>query len=122
MTSEHRKEWEKLWRNSYYKENPGKRLLWGARKRAKEANLPCTIQESDINIPEYCPYLKIKLTTTSKRFDTRTTEYSLDKIITELGYVPGNVEVISHLANTMKSNASKEQLLEFAKTIIERYG
>jgi hypothetical protein len=41
----------------------------------------------------------------------------LDKIIPELGYVKGNVRIISTLANTMKSNAIKDQLLTFAKNI-----
>jgi hypothetical protein len=41
----------------------------------------------------------------------------LDKIIPELGYVKGNVRIISTLANTMKSNATKDQLLTFAKNI-----
>ena len=41
----------------------------------------------------------------------------MDKIIPELGYVKGNVRIISTLANTMKSNATKDQLLTFAKNI-----
>jgi hypothetical protein len=32
-----------------------------------------------------------------------------------------NVEVISWLANTMKNNATPEQLLQFAKTVMERH-
>ena len=39
---------------------------------------------------------------------------SLDRIIPELGYVPGNVQVISHQANTMKSNATLKELKAFA--------
>lgn len=35
---------------------------------------------------------------------------TLDKIIPALGYVPGNVWVISHRANTIKSDASLEEL------------
>jgi hypothetical protein len=42
----------------------------------------------------------------------------LDKIVPELGYVKGNVQVISTLANTMKNQASIEQLLTFAHSVI----
>jgi hypothetical protein len=35
----------------------------------------------------------------------------------ELGYVPGNVAVISRKANLMKNDASSEELLAFAKNI-----
>lgn len=121
MSTEKRRKWEREWRRQWYKNNPEKRLLQGARKRAKEKGLPCTITEKDIIIPQYCPYLGIKLETSSPRGSSRANVYSLDKIIPELGYVPGNIEVISHLANTMKSNATIEQLYQFATVIINRY-
>lgn len=109
------------WRRQYTKDHPEKRLLWAAKKRAKEHNLPFNLEENDIIIPLYCPYLGIKLSTTSQRGDSRENVCSLDKIVPNLGYVKGNVEVISHLANTMKSNATKEQLLKFANEIQRRY-
>lgn len=111
----------------YNKDNPWKtrplikRILWSAKKRAKIKNVPFNLTEEDIIIPEFCPYLGIKITEHSDRYDKRGSVASLDRIIPELGYVKGNVEVISHQANTMKSNATKEQLLLFAKIIMERY-
>lgn len=108
------------WRREYCDKNPEKRLLWAAKKRSKEQNIPFNIDISDIVIPEVCPYLKIPLTTNARRGCSRESVVSLDKIIPELGYVKGNVEVISHLANTMKSNATKEQLKSFATEILRR--
>ena len=84
----------KQWRKEYCDKHPQKRLLWAAKKRAKEQNLPFNIEESDIIIPSKCPYLNIDLVTSSRRGDSRENVLSLDKIIPELGYIKGNVEVI----------------------------
>jgi hypothetical protein len=43
---------------------------------------------------------------------------SLDKIIPELGYVKGNVQWLSQKANTMKSNATRTELENFAQWIL----
>jgi UDP-N-acetylenolpyruvoylglucosamine reductase len=42
---------------------------------------------------------------------------SLDRIDSARGYVPGNVQVVSHKANTMKSNASTEELIAFSEWV-----
>jgi hypothetical protein len=115
-----RADYEKEWRVGYYKEKPEKRLLWAAKKRAKERGLDFDIQESDIVIPTHCPYLGIELATHVPRGCPRTACMSLDRIDNSKGYVKGNIEVVSHLANTMKSNATTEQLLAFAQEITRR--
>ena len=79
-----------------------------ARQRAKRDGVPCTITAKDIVIPKVCPVFGIEL----KAGDRHSHENSpsLDRIIPALGYVPGNVRVISHLANMLKSKATLEQL------------
>jgi hypothetical protein len=42
---------------------------------------------------------------------------SLDQLIARNGYVRGNVWVISHRANTLKSNATSEELFAVAKDV-----
>ena len=46
---------------------------------------------------------------------------SLDKIIPAIGYIKGNIAVMSHKANTMKQNATLEELIllgEWAERMI----
>ena len=82
-------------------------LLNRARTRAKSLGLAFAITLDDIVIPEYCPILGIKLAYGGIK--ERDSSPSLDKIIPELGYVPGNIAVISHLANRIKNSGSAEQ-------------
>lgn len=97
------------------------RLWWAARRRAKARGLPFDISKEDIVIPNVCPYLGINLLEHVPRGNSRRQVASLDRIIPELGYVKGNVEVVSHLANTMKNDASEKELLHFAYHVIEKY-
>lgn len=121
ISKENRKVWERQWKSEYSKTKPEKRLLYAAKKRAKNKGLDFNLVESDILIPEYCPYLGIKLVVSRPRGDSRRDIASLDRIDNTKGYIQGNVEVISWLANTMKSNATIENLVSFAKEILKRH-
>lgn len=46
---------------------------------------------------------------------------SVDRINPHLGYVPGNVQVISYKANSMKRNCTMEELLMFAETVLSKH-
>lgn len=81
--------------------NPKVLLVSSARARAKQQNLPCTITVRDFNIPEFCPVFGMRLEQGDRKFHDNSP--SLDKIIPELGYVPGN-------ANRFKNDASPEEL------------
>lgn len=47
------------------------------------------------------------------------TSPTLDRIVPEKGYVPGNVLVISNRANAIKSNANTYELFQVARFYIE---
>ncbi len=44
---------------------------------------------------------------------------SIDKIIPSKGYVKGNIQVISYMANRMKNNANPRELVRFAEWILK---
>lgn len=82
-----------------------------AQKRKREFNL--TIE--DIVIPEVCPYLKTPFTKDDTKYCL-----SVDRIDSTKGYIKGNVQFISKLANQMKSCATPEELVNFCRTVLER--
>lgn len=96
-----------------YKKPPKQRMLIGARARAKFRNVPFSITEEDIVIPKKCPVLGFSLEFGAGRNNTP----SLDCIVPELGYVPGNVAVISVKANSIKNDMTEEDLLALLKYI-----
>lgn len=97
-------------------------LLLAAKNRAKKYNIPFDITIDDIVIPKKCPILNIPLTLDKMEVLEKDCSPSIDKIIPELGYVKGNIMVISMKANRMKSNATIEELLIFADYIKKEYG
>jgi hypothetical protein len=82
-----------------------------ARSRASKGGYPFTISLSDISIPSTCPVLGITL---KRHKGTRSgpsdTAPSLDKMVPSLGYVPGNIRVISMRANRIKTDATADEL------------
>lgn len=89
------------------------KMLARAKSRAKKNNLPFNIELGDIIIPEKCPLLGIKIESTE--YKNSPNNPSLDKIIPEKGYTKGNVWVISNRANTLKNDATTQEL----KTLVE---
>lgn len=105
----------KEYSREHRKANPEQRLWLGAKQRAKDKGLDFNIELSDIIIPDVCPVFLIPFEH-GTQFAT-----SLDRIIPNLGYIKGNIQVISRMANTMKQNATEKQLMEFANWIKKTY-
>lgn len=97
-----------------YRQDPRKYLLKCARRRATKQGRECTIGLDDIVIPTHCPVLGLELTTLSDRV-AAPNSMSLDRINNDLGYVPGNVVVVSYRANVLKKDASVEELEALTK-------
>lgn len=101
------------------KEIAMKRMLAGAKNRAQDKGLMFNLHYEDIQIPNLCPVLKIPLIPSQGMSDNSP---SLDRKIPYLGYVKGNVQVISMKANRIKTDATSteiEQVLEYVKQIEE---
>ena len=83
-------------------------LVKAARKRAKAAGLPHTITPDDLYIPTHCPILGVELDYVNLSGKLKDNSPSLDRVENSLGYVPGNVRVISFAANRLKKNYSAD--------------
>lgn len=117
----------KLWRKnnkeankrtvaSWKENNPIRDHLISVRRNAKRVGAEFNLTIEDLIPPEFCPILGIPLIRT-KGFATDGSP-SVDRIIPELGYVKGNIQIISFLANKMKNSANFEQLRLFAEWVL----
>ena len=116
---ERKREWHQTKQKSMSLDSKFKDMVSRCQKRSLEDNLEFNITWEDLKAlyVEECPILKIPLNWNSCSEGRDEHTPSVDKIIPELGYVKGNIRIISNLANMMKSYASKEQLLTFAENI-----
>lgn len=92
--------------------NPAFKLWSTAKNRALKAGVEFNIELSDVVVPATCPILGIPLVVQSGKVGSNSP--SLDRIHPDKGYTKGNVQVISYRANSMKSNATPQDLLRFA--------
>lgn len=112
----------KEYNNLYCKKNYCKKMISDAYDRAKLKNLPFDIEEKDIFIPDVCPILGIPIESGIGKGAVQPNSPSLDRIIPEKGYVKGNIMIISNKANTMKNNATPEEMIklgEYGKKLLE---
>lgn len=108
-----RAEYNREWRtNNYILQY----MLQNARNRAKKNNIPFTLTEDDISIPDVCPVLGVVLQKNDGK--VKDNSPSLDRLIPEIGYVKGNVRVISWRANRLKSDASVDELQKLIEYMI----
>lgn len=87
-------------------------MLNGAKRRAKTAGREFSLDVEDVVIPTHCPLLGIELHTTDQMRGghDQSRSPSLDRLDNSIGYVKGNVWVISHRANALKRDATLEEL------------
>ena len=86
------------------------RMIYRVKHRAKRNGTPFDITFEDIQVPEICPVLGLSIKNGVGTGRWQDCSPSLDRIKPELGYVKGNIRVISARANLLKSNATVEEL------------
>ncbi len=83
-------------------------LLADIKRRCKNSGEPFDLDISDIVVPEFCPAIGLRLDwNAGLRADNLP---SMDKVVPALGYIKGNVRMISFRANRLKNNASLVEL------------
>lgn len=84
-------------------------LFRNARARARRDGREFTLKLSDIVIPSHCPILGLPLVSNSGgRFCDNSP--SIDRINSKMGYIKENIIVISYRANSIKRDATVEEL------------
>lgn len=112
---------ERDWAELHPKRYWAKSAMKNARVRAKKAGLPCTITIDYLVsiLPDTCPVFGTSFAYVGNGA-TCARSASLDRKEPAKGYVPGNVVVISHLANTIKQNASSKTVARVAAWMVEQ--
>ena len=100
------------------------RFFQEAKCRAQNKNVPFTITLKYLRetAKDHCPVFGHKFVwgrSLLGKGKTTGDSPSLDRIIPELGYVPGNVVFISHNANRIKNNATEKELYAVADWLHE---
>lgn len=116
--------WSNLERSHEYHNNrkhlqPERWLFNIAKSRAKKKGIEFTISIEDIIIPKLCPILEIELK--PGEGTVCKTSPTLDRVNSTKGYIPGNVRVISHEANRLKSYMTKEILERLIKYVSDAH-
>jgi hypothetical protein len=82
-----------------------------AKVRAKKRGLPYDNKCPDLELPDVCPVLGIALVYPNALKNKRSPNSpSLDRLENPLGYVALNLRVISFRANTLKNDATVDEL------------
>jgi hypothetical protein len=105
--------------------DPAKSLWLAARRRARGRGLDFDILPADIIIPNKCPILGFQLEIGADREGRKGPNRrspSLDRLDSSKGYVKGNIQVISYMANVMKQNATPAELRAFAVWVQGSFG
>jgi len=89
------------------------RKVWqSAKQRAARVGLPFELTVADVHVPEICPYLNVPIEP-GHVFNGP----SLDRIDSTKGYTPDNVVVVSRRANSIKNDATPDELEQIAQAV-----
>lgn len=107
----------------YYRENWAQAVVNRLRARARRCGLPFDLVAADVPpIPDVCPVLGISfIFGRGGNNAPLPNSPSVDRRDPEKGYVKGNICIISQRANTIRGDATVEELervLQYARSIV----
>lgn len=92
------------------------KTLLAIRGRCRKSGIPFDISVADINLPKLCPvfgieilYDKLSILLNGGSVTSHPQLPSIDRLIPELGYIKGNVSIMSLRANTIKNSGTAEE-------------
>lgn len=109
--SEHVREMSVKW----YLANPVTAAVGDARKRSKNLDVPFDPAIKDVigNPPDNCPVCGVAMQShRGEGIGPQNDSPSIDRLIPELGYVPGNVQWLCNLCNAIKHKDTMADLLD----------
>ena len=92
-------------KNDWTKVSPEKKMFNRAKHRASVKGIEFAITLEDIRLPEVCPVFKRPFI-----YGDHSWTYSIDRLDSSKGYIPGNIAIISNKANMMKNTATAEEV------------
>lgn len=88
-------------------------IIRNSKYMAKRRGIYFNITYKDFELPKFCPILGIELEYGSGHDGNSSQHATLDRIDNSKGYIPGNIMIISRLANAMKNSSNFQQLKQF---------
>lgn len=107
---------KKIAREYYHNDkklHPEKYLWKQCYARALKRGLDFDLTIEDIVIPNACPIMGVPFIMNDKKYTP-----SVDRIDSAKGYTKDNIQIICTLANSMKWNSTKEELLSFCHGVL----
>lgn len=98
-----------------YREDPLSHAIRGKKTVSKNIGVPFNLSVEDVERPTHCPVLGLELDYSADATKRALNKASLDRFKPELGYVKGNVRVISCRANFLKSNGTLDEFIKLVE-------
>lgn len=92
-----------------------KRIYDRTKGRATRKGIPFDLELSDIILPSVCPVFGVPFI-----YGDHMWTYSIDKLKPELGYIKGNIVIISNRANMLKGSATANEIGLLHKWLLEQ--
>jgi len=102
----------------YYDKNPSYLLWRNAKSRSVQKNIYFSLEKQDIEIPTRCPVLNLVLHRYPGRRGGGPSSPTIDRIDPTKGYTKDNIHVISKRANTLKNDATPDELVMICEWVL----